>query len=427
MSSSAPAVLRTSYWDVAFYSLMVGFGETYITAFALAMGFSEQHSGLIATVPILIGACLQLLAPLGVRALCSQRLWIVSCTCLQSLSLLGLAGAGWAKFSGMAQLDTWFLLAVCAYWAAAMSAAPSWNSWIAAVIPSALHTRFFAFRTRIAQLFTLVGLTIAGLILHGLAGKQERLIVFTGLFALAGISRFVSSYFLLRHPEGPSLPKSSGLRLLLQRDGILWLKQKRTAVLIVFMLSTQFAVNISGPYFNAYMLEQLHLDYQHYMILIGTSFVTRILAGGWFQRLAHSLGSSTLTHLGALLVIPSPTLWLWSNSFPYLIFAQVYTGLAWGCHELGLTLMLIDKQDHIERARLLTITTLLNSSMMCIGSLIGFAMLHAKTLTQGDYHFIFVLSAAVRILPFCLLFWIGDSSLSERSLHVYKRLRRNTY
>jgi MFS family permease len=187
------------------------------------------------------------------------------------------------------------------------------------------------------------------------------------------------------------------------------------------MLTTQFAINISGPYFNAYMLEQLDLDYHHYMILIGTSFVTRILAGGWFQRLADKLGSTTLTHLGALLVIPSPTLWLWSDAFPYLVLAQVYTGIAWGCHELGMTLMLIDKQDHIERARLLTITTLLNSSMMCLGSLIGFYFLKAQTLAPGDYHFIFVLSACLRLIPFALLFWIGDSSLSQRGADLVRK------
>ncbi len=420
--NSAPFALRIGYWDVAFASLMVGFGETYITAFALAMGYSERHSGLIATVPLLLGSLLQLFAPFGVRWLQSQRRWVVACAMLQSLALLALAALGILRYSFQLQLDTWVFAAASAYWCGAMSAAPSWNSWVTSIVPNGQHTHFFALRTRLSQLFTLLGLGVAGLCLQGLAEKEERVLMFSLLFAFAGCCRLISSRILQLHPEGPRLPKTQGFKRVLARSTWTWLRQRRTFILIVYMSATQFAVNISGPYFNAFMLKQLKFDYRHYMILISATFVARILAGGWFHKLAKSLGPTSLTHLGALLIIPSPALWLISNSFSFLIFAQLYSGFAWGCQELGVVLMQIEKQDPSERARLLTLTTLLNAAVTCLGSLIGFYLLSAVELRASDYHHIFVLSSCVRLLPFGLLFALSDSRIQNGAQRLLQRL-----
>jgi cyanate permease len=74
--------------DVAAYSLMVGFGETYLPAFALALGLGPVAAGLTATVPILVGAVLQLVTPAAVARLGSNRGWVVACTAVQSISFV---------------------------------------------------------------------------------------------------------------------------------------------------------------------------------------------------------------------------------------------------------------------------------------------------------------------------------------------------
>jgi hypothetical protein len=65
--------------DGAFFSAMVGLGETYVPAFALAVGLGEVVAGLIATLPMLAGAVFQLVTPWAVRHLRSYRRWIVLC------------------------------------------------------------------------------------------------------------------------------------------------------------------------------------------------------------------------------------------------------------------------------------------------------------------------------------------------------------
>ena len=42
--------------DAAAYSVMVGCGETYLPAFALALGLGPIVAGMVASVPLLVGA-----------------------------------------------------------------------------------------------------------------------------------------------------------------------------------------------------------------------------------------------------------------------------------------------------------------------------------------------------------------------------------
>src|SRR5262249_54123491 len=68
--------LRNSMSDGAAFSVMVGTGETYFPAFVLAMGMGEIAAGLVASIPILVGAILQMVSPAAVVKLGSNRRWV---------------------------------------------------------------------------------------------------------------------------------------------------------------------------------------------------------------------------------------------------------------------------------------------------------------------------------------------------------------
>ncbi|MFM8326416.1 MAG: hypothetical protein ACKN9U_16270, partial [Pirellulaceae bacterium] len=63
------ANLARSAADGGFFGLMVGLGETYIPAFALAIGMGEVVSGWIVSIPILLGGLLQTISPWAIRRL----------------------------------------------------------------------------------------------------------------------------------------------------------------------------------------------------------------------------------------------------------------------------------------------------------------------------------------------------------------------
>src|SRR5262245_20224751 len=80
--------MRCSIGDAAAYSVMVGIGETYFAAFALALGTGETIAGLVATLPMLAGASLQLATPFFLSRTRSYKRWVVTCVSLQAASLL---------------------------------------------------------------------------------------------------------------------------------------------------------------------------------------------------------------------------------------------------------------------------------------------------------------------------------------------------
>lgn len=161
--------LRAITADGVFFSVMVGLGEAYVPAFALAVGLGEVVAGLVATVPMLAGAVLQLVTPLAVRKLGSYRRWVVICARLQALSFLPLiAGAASGELSLL-----WVGIATVGYWGFGMSTGPAWNAWVTSLVPAQARAGFFARRTRAAQAGLFVGLLLGGLALEAGRCCQE--------------------------------------------------------------------------------------------------------------------------------------------------------------------------------------------------------------------------------------------------------------
>src|SRR5258708_17664221 len=89
--------LRNSVSDGAAFSMMVGIGETYFPAFVLALGMGEIAAGLVASIPLLVGAVLQMISPAAVVRLGSNRRGVVTCVRLptggfSALLAVGLSG-----------------------------------------------------------------------------------------------------------------------------------------------------------------------------------------------------------------------------------------------------------------------------------------------------------------------------------------------
>ena len=115
--------LRAICADGAAWSVMVGIGESYLPAFVLALTASQLASGLVATVPMLVGAVLQLISPYAVRRLRSYKRWVVCCVVVQALAFVPLLVGSTA---GRIPLIIVFLVASI-YWGAGLATFPGWS------------------------------------------------------------------------------------------------------------------------------------------------------------------------------------------------------------------------------------------------------------------------------------------------------------
>ena len=414
---------------------MVGMGENYFAAFALALGTGQTFAGLISTLPQLIGAAFQLITPSAVRRLGSHRKWVVLATSLQAVSLLLLPLA--ALFAGgMAGLMVF--LAVTLYWAAGLSSGPAWNTWIEEVVPKRLRTGYFACRARVSQFCTMLGLALGGVALQLGKAYSWQLTAFCAIFLAASACRFLSSLFLSRQSEcsGAPLPlkRVSFRRFMANRGGA-------GSRLVIYLLAVQIAVQISGPYFTPFMLKDLlagdRLAYVNFLILVGIGFLAKVIALPLWGKVARVAGARRLLWIGGTSIVPIAGLWLFADwlegyqlplrgtiggislewnltgELVYLAFVQSLSGVAWAAYELAMALMFFEAIPRVQRTSMLSLYNFGNALALVAGSLIGAAVLQLLHETHAAYLWLFALSTAMRFLTVGVLLTVPERPVEE--------------
>ena len=389
--------LSRSLVDGGAFAVMVGCGETYLPAFALALGLSQVQSGLVARIPLLVGSLLQLAAPYGLRRVGSYRRWIVTCVMVQAAVFVPLMLMSLERRIPAALV---FVFAAV-YWGAGLATGPAWNTWIGTLVPVSLRARFFAWRTRLVQAGTLLGFVAGGIALQLGAMHGATLTAFAALFFIAGLCRFVSGLSLARQSE-PVAP-GDGDRHVSLREFAARIGRRADGRFLLYLMSIQAAVQLSGPYFTPYMLKQLSVSYVEYMTLVAAAFAAKMLSMPWLGRMAHRHGPRKLLFWGSVGILPLSAGWLVSNHFAYLIGLQVVGGVAWAAYELSWFLLFFEMLPKEERTSVLTTFNFGHSLASVTGSLAGGAILATCGERREVYLSIFAASAALRVLVFALL------------------------
>ena len=82
--------LRLSLADAVGYGVMAGVAEVYLPAFGLALGMPPVAAGLLASLPLLAGGVLQMVAPRVIQRARSLRGWVSLCMGVQALAFVPL-------------------------------------------------------------------------------------------------------------------------------------------------------------------------------------------------------------------------------------------------------------------------------------------------------------------------------------------------
>lgn len=398
--------LKNSVADGATFSIMVGIGETYFPAFALALGLGQIISGLVSSVPLLIGAVLQLISPFAVRWLGSNRRWCVLCVSVQGLSFIPMIIA--ACFGAM---PTWGLFAAVAlYWGGGLGAGPAWNTWMEAVVPHRVRAPFFAMRTRFGQGGVLAGFLAGGLALQYGKSTGQLLPLFAIIFSIAAACRLISAKYLSRQTESTQMNGPQVHVTAVELFRRIW--NGGSERLLLYFLAVQVAVQISGPYFSPFMLGQMQISYLHFVALLATSFVAKIIALPACGRLAAMFGARRLLWIGGIGIMPCSGLWLYAESFWALALVQFFAGAVWAAYELAMFLLFFESVRREERTSILTVFNLANSVALAVGSIIGGCLLKYFGECRESYLFLFAVSSFARAAALFVLRFVRGRELS---------------
>ena len=158
---SVDRALRHSVRDGMAYSVQVGAGETYFSAFALFLNATAAQVALLSTLPALLGSSAQIFSAWLGNYLGRRRLVLLGCT-LQTLLWLPILLVP-LLFQPYAVSALLVLLAL--YQGANNLSAPQWTSIMRDLVSERRRGRYFGYRTQVTTIATFVSLVLCGLIL----------------------------------------------------------------------------------------------------------------------------------------------------------------------------------------------------------------------------------------------------------------------
>lgn len=370
--------MRLSTIEGGSYFVMVGVGQEYFVAFALALGFAEVEAGLVATLPVFVGATLQLLAPWAIGLVGSLRRYMVIASAVQAACFLPLIIGAL-----LGQMPLWVLYAVVALYATInLGQGPAWNTWITTLVPRRVRGHYFGKRNRLLQGGVLIGLAIGGYILDRDAAEQADPSAFAMLFVIACLVRFSGSFMLSRHSEPVRMPE--GFRHVSPRELLGRLRTGADARLLVFLLAAGFSWQFALPFFTPYVLEHRGESYRVFMMLTACAIVGRMIAAPTVGKLAQRFGARKLLAIGTAGSAPGALMWWVAADVWQLAIAQVVLGVFLSAFEVGAMLLQYETMPEHERASVFSTFTALGNLAGFLGSLAGGAVLGLLTIAGGD-------------------------------------------
>jgi MFS family permease len=376
MSNSSEAVsarnqasLDHSLRDGMAFSVMAGAGETYLSAYALFLKATAEQIAWLASIPPLIGSGMQLVSAwLGGRGMPRKTLILIG-ACAQGLIWLPLL---LLPLLWPAHAVPLLIVCVVLYHACSNLIAPQWSSLMRDLVPEKRRGRYFGHRTRMVSLATFIALVAAGGLLALFNRMGSALTGFIAVFAISGIARFVSVYYLSRmHDPQPTAHAERARIFAGIWRSLKFLRGSQFLHFSLFFASMQCAVSIASPFFTVYMLRDLQYNYLEFMAITAIAVVSQILTLNFFGRISDVFGNRLVLAITGWVLPVVPALWLVSDNFWYLMPVSALGGLVWAGFSLSAGNFLYDLRPGPRLARDMAVHNVLASVGIFIGAVIG--------------------------------------------------------
>jgi MFS family permease len=321
--------LKASTWDGVFASVFSNVTSgVLLTNFFLEMGASPTQIGILASIPMLSN----LLQPLG--AYFSERTQSRHAYCLW---IYGISRSLWVGLAiaifwiGKAHNASGLLISITLGIALASSllsalGSASWLSWLAALVPRRLRGRYFGLRNSAANLTNLISVPLTGVIVsRWMGGSIEGygLVLILALvfgFISLGFQNFMvdvnpqesfnfssKAQPIERDTSAEEIPE-----IVLSPQPTFWQDGNFLKFLLYFHLWT-FSVNLSAPFFNVYMLDQLGLELNHVTLYNSLAAGANLLMLILWGKLADRIGNRPILLGVGIIFAVFPLLWLFTG------------------------------------------------------------------------------------------------------------------
>lgn len=414
------------------WSVMWAFGDFFVAPFAIFLKAGTTAMAILGTAPLLLGPLASIAGATVVERLHRRRPVILASVAIQGLCYIPI-------FLVPLLLPAHSVLGVVAMSILGLVAAgitgPAWTSMIGDVTEPATRGAYLGQRNRFVLLAMLVMLLAAGAMMSGFEGRGWHWIGFGISFAMAFLSRTASLRLLLRHYDPPlNVTRDDSFSFW---DFIRVTPRSNFARFSWYVALLNGAVSVGGPFFNVYMLRDLHWSYIQFTSSTAVFLAAQVLLSPWWGQQIDRHGSRAVLRACSFLIPLLPLFWAFSNSFPVIMGAQVLSGCAWSGFNLAVSSFIYDAVSPAKRARVMSYHGVLTG--ICAfagGSLLGAWLagslpseIHAGPVSMSlasNLPAIFMISAILRWLVVLVMFpffkEVRSVAQPTRSYHLLWRM-----
>jgi MFS family permease len=323
-----------------FYSII---GGALLSNFLLELGASAVEIGLLASIPQLTNLLQPLGAYLGDR-IKSRNWYSLLIFGTSRLLWLMIVPGIWLVSTSRIHPHQLVLLTLFIIWVTNIMEAlgrASFFCWVAVLVPSRLRGRYFGLRNSVVNLTNLIAVPLLGLAVSSWPGGS---LSGYGAVLVVGIVLGIISlgFHFLMTDVNPKLLHVAGSDT---DHGSPWgtvfsfLKEGNFLQFLLYSGLWSFAVNVSAPFFNLYLLGDLNLDVSVVTLYGSLGAGANLLMLMFWGRLADRIGNRPLMLLVGILVGLTPLLWLEAGTAPIFLWVwfpllHILGGATWAAIDL---------------------------------------------------------------------------------------------
>lgn len=432
--------LRASTLDGIFATLFSNItGGVLLSNFLVELNATPIQIGLLASLPMLAN----LLQPLGAEwadRTTSRRhynLWVYGISrLLWSPLAIAIIVYSWHPDYPQQMIFATLAVVLITHIFGALGSA-SWLSWLAVLVPGRLRGRYFGFRNSLLSLTSLIMLPLSGVAISRWVGGTIQgfgvmvvLATIAGLFSLAfqfnmtdvnpqnSLSSALNSQpessttsSLITPAESISNVDSSiiiDIKAVPPNVHFNPLEDSRFLLFLLYFCLWAFGVNLSNPFFNVYLLDNLALNVSWVTLYNSLGAGANLIMLLFWGKLADRIGNRPILLLDGVLVAITPLLWLGTNTapqsiwlwFPLLHLIGGGTGAAIDLCINNLQLAIAPMQHH---TKYFAMTAALGGVSGALGALAGGWLAQLANHNMAE---VFALSTVVRLGALLPLVWL---------------------
>ena len=395
---SLPAKNRqnlTNYWyDGVFSAASDTIPINYLTLYLLALGATSSQVGLYtALTSLAAAACLLPGALLVERYGHRMEITVWFGGMIARLALLSLA---LLPFGLTGQVLIWAMIILSVVRSAAGNLAfPAWMSITGDIIPLAGRGRFFGSRNFVMVIAGMVITYLVGEFITRVGSPQGYQLSIGLAFVVGMIATYFFSRIKDQQAEQPVHSSMSVSMLDMFRD------LRAAPLFLTFCFASalwNFSINIAGPFFNVYMVQDLKFTAAMVGITAVSGSVSKLFIQKKVGELADRFGPGKVQMITMFLIPILPISWMFVTQLWHIVILNLIGGVLWGAFELVAFNFLLQLTPGAQRARYSAIFQIIVTVALAGGAALG-----SSIILWWGYKGIFLFSAVGRVLA-ALLF-----------------------